>query len=111
MSFLELPILESHIPLWENECGIGFQFFDLDQIPKPIWTPEPLLDLSQIPESVLVSALPEYKSIIPSFYTLFWNKGVNKIDSEVILKVLKLDGVKVLIKITNAYIIIMGYIL
>ena len=35
--------LESHILLWENKCGIRFQFLDLDPIPEPIWTSEPLL--------------------------------------------------------------------
>jgi len=84
---LESSILESHIPLRENKCGIGFQFLDLDPILEPIWTPEPLFDLSQIPESILVHILLESKSIIPSFHTLFWNKGVNKIDSEIILKI------------------------
>ena len=84
---LESPILESHIPLWENECGLEFQLFYFDPIPKPILTPEPLFDLSQIPESILVHVLPETKSIIPSFHTLFWDKGVNKIDSEIICEI------------------------
>ena len=46
---LESHILESHIPLRGNECGLEFQLFDLDSILEPILTPEPLLDLSQIP--------------------------------------------------------------
>jgi len=45
---LESPILKSHIPLWENECGLEFQLLDLDPLPEPISTPEPLLDLTQI---------------------------------------------------------------
>jgi len=108
---LKSPILESHIPLWGNDCGLEFQLFNLDPIPEPILTPEPLLDLSQIPESVLVPVFPESKSIIPSFHTPFWDKGVDKIDSEIILKIWKLDGVKVLIKIINAYIILVGCII
>ena len=31
---LESPIL-SHIPLWENECGLEFQLLDLDPLPEP----------------------------------------------------------------------------
>jgi len=54
---LESQILESHIPLWGNECGLEFQFLYLDLILEPISTPKPLLDLSQIPESVLVPEL------------------------------------------------------
>jgi len=40
------------------------QRFGLDTIFEPILTSEPLLDLSQIPESVLVPVPPEPKSII-----------------------------------------------
>jgi len=40
---LESPILESHIMLWENECGLEFQLLDLDPLPEPISTPKPLL--------------------------------------------------------------------
>ena len=83
---LESPILDSHIPSWENNCGLEFQLLDLDPLSEPISTPEPLLDLSQIPESVVVHVLPKSKSIIPSFHTPFWDKGVDKFDSEIILK-------------------------
>ena len=62
---LESLFLESHIPLRENECRLEFQLLDLDLIPEPILTPELLLDLIQIPVSVLVPVLPEFKSIIP----------------------------------------------
>ena len=31
---LESPILESYIPLWENECGRDFQLLDLDPLPE-----------------------------------------------------------------------------
>jgi len=46
-------ILNSHIPLLGNECEI--QFFDLDQTLEPTPILEPKLDLSFIPESVLIS--------------------------------------------------------
>ena len=82
-----IPELESpklgHIPLLENTCGLDFQFLDLDPIPEPISTPEPLLDLSHFPESVLVPVFPKFKSIILSFHTSFWDKAVDKIDSEI----------------------------
>jgi len=35
---LKSPILESHVPLWENECGLEFQLLDLDLLPEPILT-------------------------------------------------------------------------
>ena len=98
---LESPISESHIPLWENKCGLEFQLLDLDPLPEPILTPELLLDLSQILESVVVPMLPESKSIIP-----FWDKGLDNFDSEIILKIYKLYGVKFIIKIINIYIIL-----
>ena len=80
---LESPILESHIPLLENECGFEFQLVDLDLLPESISTLEPLLDLSHFPELVLVPVLPVSKSIILSFHTPFWDKAVDKIDSEI----------------------------
>ena len=78
---LESPIL-SHIPLWENKCGLEFQLLDLDPLLEPSSTPEPLLDLSYFPESVFVPILLKSKSIIPSFHTPFWDKAVDTIDSE-----------------------------
>ena len=45
-------ILQSHIPLMENECEP--QLFDLDPTLEPNLTPEPLLYFSNISESVLV---------------------------------------------------------
>ena len=39
---LESPILESHIPSWGNECGLELHLLDLDPLPEPISTPEPL---------------------------------------------------------------------
>ena len=55
---------------------------------------------------MVVPVLPESKSIIPSFHTPFWDKGVDKIDFEIIFKIWKLDGVKFLIKIIHVYIIL-----
>ena len=52
---LESSILESHIPLWKNECRLEFQLLDLDLIPEPILIPKPLLNLSQIPKSVYLT--------------------------------------------------------
>jgi len=95
---LESPILD-HIPLLGNECELEFQLLDLDPLPEPISTPEALLDLNHFPESVLVPVLSKSRSIIPSFHTPFWDKGIDKIDSEIICKVWKLDGVNFLIKI------------
>ena len=68
---LESLILESHIPLWENECGFEFQLLDLDPLPEQILTLELLLDFSHFPESIVVHALPDFRSIIPSFHTPF----------------------------------------
>ena len=79
---LESPML-SHIPLLKNECGLEFQLLDLDPLPEPISTPKLLLNLSHFSESVLVLVLPKSKSIIPSFHTPFWDKGVDKINSEI----------------------------
>ena len=73
--------------MWENECGLEFQLLDLDPLPEPISTPEPLLDLSHFFELVLVLVLPKSKSIIPSFHTPFWDKSVDKIDSEIICEI------------------------
>jgi len=83
---LESPILKSHIPIWKNECGQEFHFLDLDSL-EQILTPEILFDFNHVPESVLVPILLESKSIIPSFHITFWDKGVHKNDSEIILKI------------------------
>jgi len=83
---LESPILESHILLWENERGIGFQLLDLDPLPEQILTVRPLLNFSQFPESNVVHILPDSRSIIPSFHIPFWDKGVKNNDSEISLK-------------------------
>ena len=53
---LESPIL-GYIPLLENTCGLESQLLDLDPISEPSSTLEPLLDLSHLPESVLVLSL------------------------------------------------------
>ena len=88
---LESPIL-SHIPLWENDCGLEFQLLDLDTLLEPSSTPEPLLDLSFFPESVFVPILLTSKSIIPSFHTPFWDKAVDTIDFEYNYEIWKFDG-------------------
>ena len=67
----------------EIKCGLEFQLLDLDPLPEPISTPEPLLDLSHLPESILVPVLPESKSIILSFHNPFWDEAVDKFDSEI----------------------------
>ena len=106
---IESPIFYNHIPLMGKVCE--YQLLDLDPLPEPILTPEPLLDISQISESVLVPALPESKPIILSFHTPFWDKGLDKFDSEIILKSQKLDRVKFFIKIIHIYIILVCCIL
>ena len=78
--------MQGHNPLWRNECELKLQLLDLDPLPEQISTSEPLLDFSQFPESVLVPILPESKTIIPSFHTPFWDKGVVNNDFEIILK-------------------------
>ena len=80
----------------------------MDPLPEQILTLELLLDFSHFSESVLVPVLPESKSIIPSFHTPFWNKGVDKIDSEIILKI---RWEKFLIKIIHVHIILVGCII
>ena len=84
---LESPILESHIPLWGNECGLEFQLLDLDLLSEQILTPEPLLNFSHIPESIVVYALPDSRSIISAFHTPFWDRGVDNNGSEISLKI------------------------
>jgi len=80
---LESPILESHIPLWDNECGLQSQLLNLDPLSEQILTHKPSLNFSQFSESVL----PESKSIILYFHTPFWDKGVENNDSEIIFKI------------------------
>ena len=82
----------------------------MDPLLEQILTPEPLLDFSHFPESIVVHALPDSRSIIPSFLIQFWDIGVDNNDSEINLKIWKLDGVKFLIKIIHIYIILVGYI-
>jgi len=104
---LESPPL-SHIPLWEEDCGLEFQFLDLDPILEPSPTPEPLLDLSFFHESVFVPAPILSKSIIPSFHTPFWDKEVETINSEIYYEIWKFDGVEIL-KNNYTYIFV-GYV-
>ena len=107
-----IPELESsilcHIPLWEDDCGLELQLIDLDPLPEPSPTPEPLLDLSFFPESEFVPALMTSKSIIPSFHSPFWDKAVDTIDSEIYYEIWKFDGVEFL-KNVHIDIILVGY--
>ena len=45
------------------------------------------------------------------FHTPFWGKDVDNNDSEIILKIWKLDGIKFIIKIINMHIILVGCII
>ena len=62
--------------------------------------------LNLYPESVLLPVFPESKSIIP-----FWDNGLDRFDSEIILKIWKIDRVQFLIKIINICIILVGCII
>ena len=84
---LESPILENRIALCGNECGLEFQLLDLDPLPEQILTPEPFLDFNHFPELIIVHTLPDSRSIIPSFHTPFWDRGVENNDSEISLKI------------------------
>ena len=76
----------------------------MDPLPEQILTPEPLLDFSHFPLLIAIHALPDSRSIILSFHNPFWDRGVDNNDSEISLKIGKLDGVKFLIKIIHIYI-------
>ena len=77
---LELSILQNHIPLMENVCESDLQVFDLDPILKSISTPKPVLDLNQIPESVLISELLtlEPKSILLPYHIQLLDKDMQQ---------------------------------
>ena len=70
----------------KNECEPEYQFFSLDLIFELILTPEPLLDFNEFPESELVHVPSELKSFISSYYIPFWDKGVDKNNSEIIFQ-------------------------
>ena len=78
---IESPISYDHTSLMEKVCE--HQFFDLDPIFELILTLtfESRLDLSHIPESVLVSDPFEPKSIIFYNHTSLLDKGVDRNDS------------------------------
>ena len=63
-----------------------FNFFDLDPILVPISTLEPLLDLNQIPESVLVPVYftPKPKSTISMNHISLLDQSVGQYNSEMI---------------------------
>ena len=84
---LESPIL-SHIPLWEDDCGLEFQLFDLDTLLEPSSTPEPLLDLSFFPESVFVPEpiILESKSTILPSHILLLDIGIDHDDTVMIFQ-------------------------
>ena len=78
---INLPILDSHIPLMEKE--FEFQLFDLDTTLEPNPTLEPKLDFS---ESVLVPEpfILEPKSTISSNHILLLDQGIDHNDYEMI---------------------------
>ena len=104
----EISPIVGHIPSLENDCGLEFQFLDLEPIPELIPTPEPLLDFIHFPESVLVPVFPESKSTVLSFHTPYWDRVVDKFDSEIYYGKWKLDGVMYLIKIFQGFIFLVG---
>ena len=73
----EPPILDSHIPLLRKECES--QFFDLNSTIEPKPNSETKLDLSHIPESVLVLIpfIPKLKSSILQNHILFLDQDIN----------------------------------
>ena len=75
------PILDSHIPMLENECEL--EFYDLDQIHDPTPTLEPKLDLSFILELVLVPIpfIVEPKSSIPQNRIPLLDRDLDQYDS------------------------------
>jgi len=82
----EPPILDTRLPLMDHECEL--QFFDLEPTFEAKLTFQPKLDLTHIPESVLVSELfiLEPKSTIPPSHILLLDQGVNYYDSKMIFK-------------------------
>jgi len=80
----ETLILDSHIPLLENECEL--EFYDLDQTHEPTLTLEPKLDLSFIPESVSVPIpfIVELKSSISQNHIPLLGQDLDQYDSVII---------------------------
>ena len=80
---IESPIVDSRIPLMDQECEL--KFFDLDPTLKPNSTLEPKLDFL---ESVLVSKpiILEPKSITSSSHILLLDQGIHNYDSEIIFQ-------------------------
>jgi len=77
-------MLDSHIPLLENECEL--EIYDLDQTHEPIPTLEPKLNLSFMPESVSVPILfiVEPKSFIPQNHIPLLDQSLDQYDSVMI---------------------------
>ena len=65
--------------MWEDDCELEFQLLDLDTLLETSSTPEPLLDLSFFPESVLVPEpiILESKIIILSSHILLLDIGID----------------------------------
>ena len=87
------------------------QFFGSDPIFEPITTPtfESRLDLSHIPESVLVHGPFKLKSIILHNYTSLLDKGVEQNDLRNIFENWNLNGDKFLNITIHFYIILLGH--
>jgi len=81
---IEPSILDTHIPLMDHECEL--QFFDLEPTFEPKLTLKPKLDLSHIPESVLIFEpfILESKLTIPPSHILLLDQDIAHNDSEMI---------------------------
>jgi len=90
---IEPPILDSRISLMGKECEIQFFYLDSTLESKP--TLEPKLDLSHIPESmlVLVPFIPEPKSSIPQNRVPLLDLGIEYNDSVMYSKIGHIIGI------------------
>ena len=106
---LKSPISESHsiVGKWMWNRVSTFWFGPTSWTNLDSWTFTWLQSFSWVDYS---HALPESRSIIPSFHTPFWDRGIDNNDSEISLKIWKLDRENFLIKIIHIYIILVGYI-
>ena len=81
---LESPIV-SHIPLWENDCGLEYQFLDLDSTLEPKLTLEPHVNFPEfvlVPEPIIL----ESKSTILPSPILLLNIGIDHDDSVMVFQ-------------------------
>ena len=109
---IESPISYDHNSFMGKVCE--HLFFGLDPIFEPNSTliVDSRLDLSQLPESVLVF-IPdpfESKSIIFKNHTLLLDKNADKNDSVIIFENWKLDGDKLFNKTIQDIILLLGHI-